>query len=343
MALLDAFRGLFREVSVLEILNLFQMGSVKGLLSKVGFGGKGSPASNTGDAIAEEGGKGNIDEHNALIALAEVHFGKSLKEMQAEDYSVSRTRFSKLMAIHRALREQNKPHGSEKLMHIIGHESHLHGTAATAKASKGQKPDGEPPRIEIHDVRDRTNPAGKLIIRFLTDIQPQDAVDLLTDTTIVNTRMDTTTATARAAKDNAAKVWGRLCEWYGEHDTEIHVAAATYLLRDYKIGEGSDARPAIEVLLGSDEALEWIQRIDAAEATPVQQRELQEGMQKWLQEKVLAIRQRKGALRNQERQRNSDGRTDEERSQRQWRWIYIVGSIAIAAVLTMGGIQAIMK
>lgn len=160
---------------------------------------------------------------------------------------------------------------------------------------------------------------------------------------VLDNAKDTAAAGLNATKEKAAKVWGRLREWYGEHDTDIHLTTARYLLKDYKIGEGSDARPAIDVLLESDEALEWIQKIDAAEENPAEQRELQEGMQLWLQEKVLAIRKCKGALRDQERRQNTSGQTNAERSERQWRFIYIVGGLAILTVLVIGGFQAILK
>jgi hypothetical protein len=341
---IDLFKGLFKEVSVLEVLNLFQMSSMKGLLEKVGIGKKGgSSASSDSTAVAEDGGKGNVDEHNALIAMAETHFGKSLSDMTEEEYAVSRRRFSKLMAIHKALREQGKSGGAEKLMHIIGHESHLHGTVATPKVTRGQKPEDQPQRIDIHNVRERTNPAGRLIVRFLTDLETQEAVDLLVAASITDTGKDKTAAAARATQDKLAKVWGNLREWYGAHDTDIHVSTARYLLKDFKIGEGSDARPAIDVLLESDEALEWIRKIDAAEQNPDEKRKLQEGMQRWLQEKVFLIRKCKGALRDQERRQNTDGRTDEERSQRRWRYVYIAGGIAFVVVIVIGSIQGALR
>jgi hypothetical protein len=218
--------GLFKGVSPLEIINLFQMSNVRGLLNKVGLGkGTSSSGSDEGTKEAKEDGRGLIDELNALIAMAEVHFGEKLANMPAEDNAVTRGRFRKLMAIFKKLREDGKSGGAEKLMHIIGHESHLQGTASIPKAAKGQKSDGQPERIDIHNVRQRTNPAGRLIIRFLTDLETGEAVELLTASSITDSVKDKTAAAAKAAADKADEWRQRWKEYYGKHDTALHELA----------------------------------------------------------------------------------------------------------------------
>lgn len=315
----------------------------KGKRSSVESSGSGKTQPDDGVQKAKEDGKGNIDEHNALIAMAEAHFGTSLSNIPPEDIAVTRGRFRKLMSIMKKLREDGKSGGAEKLMQIIGHESHLQGTASIPKVTKGQKPEGQTERIDIRNVRDRTNPAGRLIICFLTDIEAQEAVELLTASSITDNTKDKAAAAAKATANKGRETVEKLREWYGKHDTQIHLGTARYLLKNYKIGEGSDARPAIDVLLESDAALEWVRKIDAAKENSSEQRELQEGFQLWLQEKVLAIRKRKGALRDQERRNNSDGRTDEERQQRQWRFMYIGGCIIIVIVIAIGSIQGALR
>ena len=222
----EFLQGMIKGVNFLEILNLFQMNSVRGLLSKVGIGkGAGSAGVDDGTKEAKEDGRGMIDELNALIAMAEAHFGCSLAKMPAEDDTVSRGSFRKLMAIFKKLREDGKSGGAEKLMHIIGHESHLQGTASIPKATKGQPASGQPERIDIHNVRQRTNPAGRLIIRFLTDLQTAEAVELLTASSITDNTKDKAAATAKAAADKAGEWQRQWKEYYGKHDTALHELA----------------------------------------------------------------------------------------------------------------------
>ncbi len=219
--------GMIKGVNFLEILNLFQMNSVRGLLSKVGIG-KGTSSSGVDDGTkeAKEDGRGMIDELNALIAMAEAHFGTNLASMPAEDNTVTRGSFRKLMAIFKKLRDDGKSGGAEKLMHIIGHESHLQGTASIPKAAKGQSASGQPERIDIHNVRQRTNPAGRLIIRFLSDLTTTEAVELLTTSSITDNTKDKAAATVKAAADKADEWRQQWKEWYGTHDTAIHELAA---------------------------------------------------------------------------------------------------------------------
>ncbi|TXH07651.1 MAG: hypothetical protein E6Q06_02215 [Candidatus Moraniibacteriota bacterium] len=222
----EFLQGMLKGVNVLEILNLFQMSSVRGLLNKVGLGkGAGSSGSDENTKEAKEDGRGLIDELNALIAMAEAHFGARLANMPAEDNTVTRGRFRKLMALFKVLHEQGKSGGAEKLMHIIGHESHLQGTASIPKATKDQKSDSGPTRIDIQNVRQRTNPAGKLIIRFLTDLQTAEAVELLTVSSITDTGKDKAAAAAKAAADKAGEWQQRWKEYYGKHDTALHELA----------------------------------------------------------------------------------------------------------------------
>ena len=234
-----------------------------------------------GDAVAQEGGKGNTDEHNALIALAEAHFGKSLNDMDVQEYAVTRTRFSKLMAIFKTLREQNKSGGAEKLMHIIGHESHLHGTQPTQRNAQGHKPEGQPQRIELINVRQRTNPAGQLIVRFLTDLETQEAVDLLVATSITDNGKDKTTAAAKAAKDKADETWIKLKAWYGENDTRVHVFLASL----------ATSREAVNRILASPRAQELVAAVESA-TTPEEKRTRQEAFQAYLLHMVREFQKR---------------------------------------------------
>ncbi len=222
----EFLQGMIKGVNFLEILNLFQMNSVRGLLSKVGLG-KGASSSDVDDGTKEarEDGRGMIDELNALIAMAEAHFGTNLSSMPTEDNTVTRGRFRQLMAIFKKLRDDGKSGGAEKLMHIIGHESHLQGTASIPKAPKGQQPGGQPERIDIHNVRQRTNPAGRLIIRFLTDLTTAEAVELLTTASITDNARDKAAATAKAAADKAGEWQRQWKEYYGKHDTALHELA----------------------------------------------------------------------------------------------------------------------
>lgn len=222
----EFLQGMIKGVNFLEILNLFQMNSVRGLLSKVGIGkGAGSAGADDGTKEAKEDGRGMIDELNALIAMAEAHFGTNLANMPAGDDTVTRGSFRKLMAIFKKLREDGKSGGAEKLMHIIGHESHLQGTASVPKAVRGQKPDGQPERIDIHNVRQRTNPAGRLIIRFLTDLQTAEAVELLNASSITDNAKDKAAAKYKAAADKAGEWQRQWKEYYGKHDTALHELA----------------------------------------------------------------------------------------------------------------------
>lgn len=282
---IDMFKGMFKEISVLEILNLFQMSSMKGLMEKIGIGGKRSVSNDpSGDAstTANEGGKGNIDEHNALIAMAEAHFAGSGAPAKL---TITRSCFRKLMAIFKLLREQGKSGGAEKLMHIIGHESHLQGTAVSQRASgpKGQKPEGEPPvsKIDIHNVRERTNPAGQLIIRFLTDIEPQEAVDLLTAASITDNGKDKTAAAAKAAKEKLDEGWQAIAKWWydGNRDLRIHSAWARIVLADDK---------AMERILSSDRALELWNSFQLESNDPVRARRYIEQLEGYIWEQVNA-------------------------------------------------------
>lgn len=229
MAAEGLFGALFKNMSMVDIVQLIQVQNLKGLYNRL-LGNGTKPTSNGGSddgtKEAKEDGRGMIDELNALIAMAEAHFGASLGNMPAEDNTVTRGRFSKLMAIFKKLREDGKSGGAEKLMHIIGHESHLQGTASIPKAAKGQPASGQPERIDIHNVRQRTNPAGRLIIRFLTDLEVAEAVELLTASSITDNGKDKTAAAAKAAAEKADEWKRRWKEYYGEHDTALHELAA---------------------------------------------------------------------------------------------------------------------
>ena len=229
MAAEGLFGALFKNMSMVDIVQLIQVQNLKGLYNRL-LGNGTKPTSNGGSddgtKEAKEDGRGMIDELNALIAMAEAHFGASLGNMPAEDNTVTRGRFRKLMAIFNKLREDGKSGGAEKLMHIIGHESHLQGTASIPKTTKGQPASGQPERIDIHNVRQRTNPAGKLIIRFLTDLEVTEAVELLTTSSITDNGKDKTAAAAKAAAEKADEWKRRWKEYYGEHDTALHELAA---------------------------------------------------------------------------------------------------------------------
>ncbi len=227
MAAEGLFGALFKNMSMLDVFQLIQVQNLKGMYQRVlGIGGKSAGSDkDDGTKEAKEDGRGMIDELNALIAMAEAHFGASLGNMPAEDNTVTRGRFSKLMAIFKKLREDGKSGGAEKLMHIIGHESHLQGTASIPKATKGQPASGQPERIDIHNVRQRTNPAGRLIIRFLTDLQTAEAVELLTASSITDNTKDKAASTAKAAADKAGEWRRQWKEWYGTHDTALHELA----------------------------------------------------------------------------------------------------------------------
>ena len=219
--------------------------------------GSNSEAGHTNDGTqkAKPGGKGNDEEHNSLIAMAEAYFEeKGLAATSPEASAVTRTRFSRLMVIFKTLREQNKVGGAEKLMQIIGHESHLQGTAAKTRASQGSKPDGQPERIDIHNVRERTNPAGKLIIRFLTDLETQEAVDLLVASSITDNSKDATAAVAKTVADKGDEIWTKLKGWYGENDTRVHVFLATL----------ATSRETVNRILASPRAVELWAAVEAA-------------------------------------------------------------------------------
>lgn len=279
----EMLKGMFKEISFLEVLNFFQMNSMRGLMDKVGIGGKRSASNDpSADAstTANEGGKGNIDEHNALIAMAEAHFASSGAPAKL---TITRSCFKKLMAIFKLLREQGKSGGAEKLMHIIGHESHLQGTAVSQRTSspKGQKPEGEAPapRIDIHNVRERTNPAGQLIIRFLTDIEPQEAVDLLTAASITDNGKDKAAATAKAAKEKLDEGWQAIAKWWydGNRDLQIHSTWARIVLNDDKV---------MERILSSDRALELWCSYRLESNNPVQARRYIEELEAYIWEQV---------------------------------------------------------
>lgn len=228
MAAEGLFGALFKNMSMLDVFQLIQVQNLKGMYQRVlGIGGKSAGSDkDDGTKEAKEDGRGMIDELNALIAMAEAHFGARLADMTAEENTVTRGRFSKLMAIFKKLREDGKSGGAEKLMHIIGHESHLQGTASIPKATRGQPANGQPERIDIHNVRQRTNPAGKLIIRFLTDLQTAEAVELLTVSSITDNAKDKTAAAYKATTSMADEWLQQWKEWYGTHDTALHELAA---------------------------------------------------------------------------------------------------------------------
>lgn len=264
-------------------MNAFQF--ITGIDKRV-RGGKKTDAEDAKDGTqkAQVEGKGNIDEHNYLIGLAEVHFGASLSAIPKEDLTVSRGHFRKLMKIHKLLREEGKSGGAEKLMHVIGHESHLQGTVSQrASNPKGQKPEGEAPapKIDIHNVRERTNPAGRLIIRFLTDIEPQEAVDLLTAASVTDTAKDKAAATTKAVADKGKEAWEEIKKWWldGNRDTRIHAVWARIVL-------GDDA--VMKRILSSDRALELWNSYRLEANDPKRARAYLEDLQKYIWDEVEA-------------------------------------------------------
>ncbi|MFZ1626497.1 MAG: hypothetical protein WAT81_01670 [Candidatus Moraniibacteriota bacterium] len=314
---IELFKGMFKEISVLEILNLFQMSSMQGMLEKVGISKKSGNSASSQTSVAEEGGKGNVDEHNALIALAEAHFGKSLNDMDMQEYAVTRTRFSKLMAIFKALREQGKTGGAEKLMHIIGHESHLHGTQATARNAQGHKPEGQPQRIDLINVRQRTNPAGQLIIRFLTDLEIQEAVDLLVATSITDNGKDKTAAAAKAAKDKADEIWDKMKSWYSDNDSRIHVVLATIATN----------RETVNRILASPTAVTMWTAVETA-ATPEEKRVRHETFQAFLLQRVRDFQNPDNPAIARHQAREAGQATPEERARKDaWLTKLLIGII----------------
>lgn len=227
MAVGELISAAFKNMNITDIIQLVQVQNLRGLYQRAMGIVKptSSGGSDDGTKEAREDGRGMIDELNALIAMAEAHYGTSLASMPMEDNTITRGRFRKLMDIFKKLRADGKSGGAEKLMHIIGHESHLSGTASIPKAPKGQQPSGQPERIDIHNVRQRTNPAGRLIIRFLTDLETSEAVELLTAASITNNAKDKTAAAAKAAADKADEWRQHWKEWYGTHDTALHELA----------------------------------------------------------------------------------------------------------------------
>lgn len=150
-------------------------------------------------------------------------------------------------------------------------------------------------------------------------------------------------ATADKSGEALAKIRAAVQRLYGDHDTEVHLRAAQYLLKDFVSGSGSNARPAFDVLMESAEAGEWARRIEEAAQNPEVKRQLQEQFQDWLQKKVLSIRESDGARRHQERQRDPDGQTREDKvgnQRRKWRRIYLIGGIILVISLGKGVIDS---
>lgn len=255
MAVGEIISAVFKNMNIMDIVQLVQVQNLRGLYHRAMGTGKvkGGGGADDGTKEAKEDGRDKVDELNALVAMAEAHFGASLAGIPTEDNTVTRGRFRKLMAIFKQLHNDGKSGGAEKLMHIIGHESHLQGTASTPKVVKGQKPDGQPERIDIRNVRERTNPAGRMIIRFLTDLGTQEAVELLTVSSITDNGKDKAAAAAKAAADKAGEWRQRWKEWYGVHDTALHELAALLatdretLRRITESERAKELRAAVEV------------------------------------------------------------------------------------------------
>lgn len=272
----ETLKGLARGINFVDIATFVQGNSVKRFLQKFGIS-KGTTAVADGEAKAAEGGKGNTDEHNALLALANA--------------GLTQPQVANITAVFKELRLQGKPHGAEKLMHIIGHESHLQGTPMTRKpATQAGKKDGEQPKeeapatIEIVNVKERINPSGKSILVFLASLPTQDAVDLLVQMSITDTFKDKAAAASKSAGDKIIATWRKLVQNWGDNDTLMHILAAQYILRGCKL----DGRPAFEYLMESKVVKGWERRIANAPDTD-QRRKAQEDFQKWLQPRALCI------------------------------------------------------
>ena len=103
-------------------------------------------------------------------------------------------------------------------------------------------------------MRERTNPAGKLIIRFLTDLETQEAVDLLVASSITDNSKDATAAVAKTVADKGDEIWTKLKGWYGENDTRVHVFLATL----------ATSRETVNRILASPRAVELWAAVEAA-------------------------------------------------------------------------------
>lgn len=270
--------ALFKNMSMVDIVQLIQVQNLKGLYQRV-LGGGAKPTTTTttddGTKIAKDDGKGVDDEYQFLIAAAEAYgrdlFGKDITQVDPAviKAELARNRVSKMNAIAKALRAKSGPGAVTKLMHIIGHESHLQGRTEK-RTSNGQKPKDQTNPFQYLEAKHRTNPSGQLIMLYLTSMTVDEAVDLLIGWSITDNPGDTARATVKVGKDKIDELLESAKQYYGRHDTKLHIKAATLA-----IGEENVKR-----ILASHPAQRLLQAIDTADDS--NRREHQEVFQAFL-------------------------------------------------------------